>query len=94
MGENVACRFLVSGRVQGVSFRFYTAKKAQALGLKGAAINLPDGRVEVVAVGESAAVLTLGEWLSEGSPLARVEHVESVSEAPESLAKYTSFRTG
>lgn len=41
----------VSGRVQGVGFRWWTRARALELGLVGSATNLPDGRVEVVAQG-------------------------------------------
>ena len=71
-----AARFLVSGRVQGVAFRAYTRQQALALGLRGHAVNLRDGRVEVLAVGEADAIDRLGEWLWQGSPLARVEDVQ------------------
>jgi acylphosphatase len=42
---------LVSGRVQGVGFRYWVRQEAESLGLTGSATNLPDGRVEVVADG-------------------------------------------
>lgn len=70
-----AARFLVSGRVQGVSFRAYTQGKARELGLVGVARNLPDGRVEVIAEGAPAAIDALGDWLWQGSPAARVSEV-------------------
>jgi acylphosphatase len=44
----------VAGRVQGVGFRFWTAKVATQLGLVGSAVNLDDGRVRVVAQGPRA----------------------------------------
>ncbi len=71
-----AARFIVSGRVQGVAFRAYTRQQALALGLRGHAVNLPDGRVEVLAVGVAEAIDRLGDWLWQGSPLARVEGVQ------------------
>jgi acylphosphatase len=70
-----AARFLVSGRVQGVCFRAYTREQAVALGLRGFAVNLPDGRVEVLAVGEPAAFEELARWLRHGPPLANVDDV-------------------
>jgi acylphosphatase len=73
----VARRFLVSGRVQGVFFRASTRDEAERLGLRGAATNLPDGRVEVLAAGEDAAVNAFGKWLETGPPLADVVAVES-----------------
>jgi acylphosphatase len=71
-----AARFLVSGRVQGVAFRAYARQQALALGLRGHALNLRDGRVEVLAVGDADAIERLGEWLWQGSPLARVDDVQ------------------
>jgi acylphosphatase len=93
VNDKSCCRFLVSGRVQGVSFRFYTARKAVELGLLGSAINLPDGRVEVVALGDEAAVESLGKWLQQGSPLARVDRVERFQEAPERYSDRVEFTT-
>lgn len=69
-------RFIVSGRVQGVFFRGSTRDQAVALGLCGHAVNLPNGRVEVVAWGEAAALATLHEWLQHGPPMARVDDVQ------------------
>lgn len=71
-----AARFLVSGLVQGVFFRASTREQAQRLGLRGHARNLPDGRVEVLAVGEAGAVDALAGWLRHGPPQARVDAVE------------------
>lgn len=73
---NAAARFLVSGRVQGVFFRASTRDQAQRLGLRGHARNLPDGRVEVWAVGEADAIDALARWLRHGPPMARVDEVE------------------
>ena len=56
-------RFLVSGVVQGVGFRWFVARHARALGLGGYAQNLPDGRVEVVASGGEPTALTRLEEL-------------------------------
>lgn len=86
-----AARFLVSGRVQGVWFRGATQREAGRLGLAGIARNLADGRVEVIASGEPAALGTLAEWLAEGPPLAVVDSVcqESWNEPVE-----PGFRTG
>ena len=88
----VARRFLVSGKVQGVFFRASTREVAETLGVAGHAINLPDGRVEVLAVGETSAVSRLGEWLWQGSPASRVDDVAAADvSAPDGI---TGFRTG
>ncbi|MFZ4790905.1 MAG: acylphosphatase [Candidatus Competibacteraceae bacterium] len=66
----------VSGRVQGVGFRYATAEKAQALRLTGYVRNLPDRRVEVLVNGEESAVLALRHWLWQGPPMACVASVQ------------------
>jgi len=71
-----AARFFVSGRVQGVFFRASTRDEALRLGLRGYASNLRDGRVEVYAEGDDAALDQLEQWLRHGPPLARVEQLE------------------
>ncbi|PZN33172.1 MAG: acylphosphatase [Proteobacteria bacterium] len=72
----VARRCRVSGRVQGVFYRASTRAKALELGVRGYARNLPDGSVDVLAVGEPRAVEALVSWLWVGPPAAHVRHVE------------------
>jgi len=76
------CR--VTGRVQGVWFRGATRREALALGITGAAVNLPDGSVEVLACGDEHAIEQLKSWLWQGPPAARVDNVscEAVEIAP------------
>ncbi len=81
-----AARFLVSGKVQGVFFRASTREQARALGLRGHARNLDDGRVEVLAVGDAVAIDELAEWLQHGPPSARVERVERMAAAEDEVA--------
>jgi acylphosphatase len=76
MSAIIARRCFVSGRVQGVFYRASTRQKAVDLGVSGYACNLPDGRVEVLAVGELAAVMSLVDWLGVGPPAAQVAGVE------------------
>ncbi len=71
----IARRCYVSGRVQGVFYRASTRQRAEMLGVTGYARNLADGRVEVLACGEPAAVAELCEWLREGPPAASVTEV-------------------
>ena len=81
----------VEGRVQGVWFRDSTRREAQRLEISGHAINLPDGNVEVLAVGSERALEELEQWLHVGPPLARVTNVEVRSvEVPE----VSGFRIG
>jgi acylphosphatase len=72
----IARRCYVSGRVQGVFYRASTSQRAQTLGCRGYARNLADGRVEVLAVGDPAAVNALVEWLWQGPPAAHVADVQ------------------
>jgi acylphosphatase len=65
---------VVHGHVQGVGFRWSTRTHALALGLTGSAVNLPDGRVRVVAEGPAPAAAMLWEWLRTGAP-GRVDEV-------------------
>lgn len=71
-----ACRrCLVSGRVQGVGFRYATRERANALGVEVRARNLADGRVEVLARGSAHALESLCNWLQQGPSHARVAGV-------------------
>ena len=65
--------YTIKGRVQGVFFR--ARRVAESLGITGHAINLPDGDVEVLAVGDDTALDQLGKWLRDGPPHARVDEV-------------------
>jgi acylphosphatase len=76
MDKKICKRCLVSGRVQGVSFRYYTRQQAQRLGVSGWAYNLADGQVEVVVCGDISAVEQLCAWLHQGPPLAYVTSVQ------------------
>ena len=92
MPDWIARRCLVSGRVQGVWYRAATRERAAALGVAGHAINRPDGRVEVLACGEPAAVEALCRWLWTGSPASHVTGVEV--EAVEPAPRPAGFATG
>lgn len=93
MSSNETRCWLISGRVQGVFFRESTRREAEPLGLSGHAVNLPDGRVEVVAHGTREALDQLESWLHSGPPAASVTEVETTEpdEAPEPGSR---FRTG
>ncbi len=70
--------FRVTGRVQGVGFRWWTRSLATRLGLTGAVRNLPDGSVAVHARGSDAQLAALRTALAHGPPVARVDGVEPV----------------
>lgn len=62
--------------MQGVFYRATVAQKARELHIDGYARNLPDGRVEVLACGEPAAVEACTQWLWVGSSASKVTAVE------------------
>ena len=72
----------VHGRVQGVSFRFYTRRRAAELGLTGHVRNAWDGTVEVVAEGPRASLEELLAFLHVGPPAAVVTQVDVQWVAP------------
>ena len=67
--------FEVSGRVQGVGFRWFVREQARALELAGWVRNLPTGEVELVAAGPAGALDKLERALRAGPPGAHVERV-------------------
>jgi acylphosphatase len=69
-------RLRLTGRVQGVGFRWFAHHAAHQLGIAGRVKNLPDGSVEVIAIGDLSALATLRERLREGPSGARVLNVE------------------
>lgn len=72
---------IVGGRVQGVCFRAYTKKTADALGLTGWVRNLPTGQVETVFEGDHVDVQAMLSWCRQGPPLAHVSDIEIIEES-------------
>lgn len=85
----VRAHVFISGRVQGVFFRMYTQREAQALKLGGWVKNLPDGRVEAVFEGEKEAVNEMLAWCWSGSPSAEVSDVKVSWEKPEGMRDFS-----
>jgi acylphosphatase len=77
-----ACRYIVHGRVQGVGYRYFVLRQADALGLAGFARNRADGSVEVVAEGSEQVLTDLEGRLREGPAFAQVTSVEREAIAP------------
>jgi acylphosphatase len=88
-GDSVI-RWILSGRVQGVGFRWYTARKARSLDLAGWVTNLPDGTVEVVARGPREYLDALEATILTGPDGANVESVEK-SDIPPHLVPRNDF---
>jgi acylphosphatase len=74
--ETQAKRFFVSGRVQGVGFRFFAERTAASLGVSGYARNLFDGRVEVYAIASAEQMDALRNALLRGPRMAAVHRVD------------------
>ena len=77
-----AYRYLVSGRVQGVGFRYFARQRADRLGVAGFARNLPNGSVEVVAEGDAGAMAAFEDALRQGPSFADVTNVQRTEIPP------------
>ncbi len=88
-GTKVAKKFLISGRVQAVGYRFFAERWANQLGIRGYVKNLWDGNVEVYAIGDEALLGEFKRRLVEGPRSAQVAGVEEFDEPVNS--RYTSF---
>ena len=89
MESRAAKRWLISGTVQGVGFRYFVQHKAASLGLNGWARNLDDGRVEVYAVGTPDRLHDLSGALHMGPRGAEVRGVHESDAAVEKLAGFS-----
>jgi acylphosphatase len=78
----VARRFRVTGRVQGVGYRYFAQLMARAEGLSGWVQNQPDGSVEVMAEGDGESVLRFEAKLRRGPAGARVDQVRVDEDVP------------
>ncbi len=79
--EREAKGWIVSGRVQGVGFRYFVVMRARTLGLLGWAANLPDGSVEVQAYGDGKGLDALHRAILDGPSGAGVDSVREVAPA-------------
>jgi len=78
---NRSIHVVVRGRVQGVSYRYWTHAEANRRGLSGWVRNREDGAVEAVFAGDDAQVQEMLLALSSGPPAARVSDVEILAES-------------
>jgi acylphosphatase len=86
-----AVRVKVTGRVQGVSFRWYAVQEAERLGVAGWVSNEADGSVAAFVEGDDDAVDALVAWCHQGPSYARVRHV-AVTEAQPTGARSFDIR--
>lgn len=83
--KQVRAHVFISGRVQGVGYRYSTVDTAIQLGLTGWVRNLPDGSVEAVFEGSQTVVGQMIRWCYQGPPAAMVQKVLIAYEEPENL---------
>jgi len=87
---DLARRFIVRGRVQGVGFRWFVEREAHVLGISGWVRNNSDGSVEVLGQGSRDQLLGLRSRLRQGPRAARVDDVEEFESKP--VPGLTAFR--
>ncbi len=76
MSNQQRLQAFVSGRVQGVGFRYFVRSAAQALGVRGWVRNRRDGRVELLAEGEPAQLQDLLAEVRTGPSVSEVTEIE------------------
>ena len=86
----VARKFIISGLVQGVGFRFFTQRTAARHQVRGYVKNLTDGRVETYVEGSEKSVENFKHDLIAGPSYSNVEYLEEIVLEPSNL--YSSFR--
>ena len=89
MPQTVARKYLISGQVQGVGYRFFAQRVAARHEVRGYVRNLADGRVEVVAEGPADSVEGFKHDLATGPAFAAVAHIEELNLEP--TGAYKSF---
>ena len=89
MPAKAQARLVISGRVQGVFFRYAMAREAERLQVNGWVRNCRDGTVEAALEGERKAVENLISWCHQGPPGAIVRKVDI--EWPEEQGGFDSF---
>lgn len=75
MMEKRGCKIIVTGKVQGVGFRYFTFKEASRLGVTGHAKNLLNGDVEVLLYGDSEKIDVMLKWLRKGPKTSQVDGI-------------------
>ena len=89
MSEQVRCRVVVRGYVQGVFFRDSCRREAGTRGVAGWVTNRPDGAVEAVFEGPDEAVERLVDFCRRGPRGARVDRTEILDEEPRGIAGFS-----
>jgi acylphosphatase len=88
-----AARLLIEGRVQGVGYRWWAVRTAGDLGLAGWVRNLRDGSVEILAIGDDAAIDGLAQACLQGPPPAQVRSVDRAAAKDDGSTDFTARET-
>ncbi|MEL6162813.1 MAG: acylphosphatase [Cyanobacteria bacterium J06641_2] len=90
--KQIRAHTFISGKVQGVGYRYSTMNEAKKLGLKGWVRNLPDSRVEALFEGESEVVEEMIRWCHRGPTAAVVKDVQVEYSEAEGLQGFEIIR--
>ncbi len=90
--EKTRAHVFISGKVQGVGYRYFTMRQAEKMGSNGWVRNLPDKRVEAVFEGSKAVVEEMIRWCHQGPPGAVVKEVVVEYEMPQELRGFEIVR--
>jgi acylphosphatase len=93
IAQKIQAHVFVSGRVQGVGFRYSTVETAKDLGLSGWVRNLPDDRVEAVFEGSREALEQMVSWCHQGPSAAIVKDVVVEYGESEGLEGFELYRS-
>lgn len=89
VNEPIRWKIVVTGRVQGVGYRYSAAHRARELDITGSVRNLPDGNVCIEAQGAASKVAEFYQWCQQGPPMA---HVISAVVTEQPLQQDQDFR--
>ena len=85
-------RYRVTGRVQGVGFRYFVWREAEALGVDGWVRNRADGTVEVLARGTNEELDRLRDRIQEGPRMSRVTSISVIDEGDQDVPQGFQIR--
>ncbi len=91
MSTDITKHVIISGRVQGVGFRYFTKKSAESLGVSGWVKNLRSGDVEAVLQGSSESIDEMMNRLEAGPTTARVDEIKELEDKPNAQQRVNGF---
>ena len=89
----VGRRLAISGRVQGVGFRYFVTLSARQHGLRGWVRNRSDGSVEALLIGEETGVAAVIEQCRRGPPMGHVDRLDAVPTQDDGSPDFTERAT-